>query len=94
MFIVYLKLTDKSKIAENMDGHNAWLKRGFDEGVFFLAGTIEPKQGGAILAHNIARPDLDVRIAADPFVKNAVVAVEINEITPAKADARLQFLLA
>ena len=93
MFIVMLKLTDKSKIADNMQGHNAWLGRGFDDGVFLLAGTIEPKQGGAILADNISAADLQARVNEDPFVANNVVSVDISEITPARADERLGFLL-
>lgn len=93
MYIVFLKLTDKSKIAENMQGHNAWLKRGFDDGVFLLAGTIEPKQGGAIFADNISAEGLEARVNEDPFVANEVVSVDISEITPARADERLKFLL-
>ncbi len=76
-----------------MAGHNAWLKSGFEKGAFLLAGTIEPKQGGAILVGDMPRGDLEALIAADPFVANKVVSVEITEVTPAKADARLAFLV-
>ena len=93
MFIILLKLVDTSKIADNMPGHNAWLKQGFDDGVFMLAGTIEPKRGGAILAHNISPKELDKRIAADPFVKAGIASAEILDITPARADEHLAFLV-
>ena len=40
MFIVYLKFSaNRSRAGEFMDGHNAWLKAGFDDGVFVLAGS-------------------------------------------------------
>lgn len=52
MSIVLLKFSDnKANAGQFMEGHNAWLKRGFDEGVFLLAGTIQPKLGGGIIAH-------------------------------------------
>lgn len=94
MFIVLLKFSDnKSQAASFMAGHNEWLKRGFDDGVFLVAGTIQPKQGGCILAHDILREDLTARVNEDPFVIENVVSAEILEVTPSKADERLNFLL-
>lgn len=85
--------TNKSQASQFMDGHKQWLKRGFDDGVFLLAGSLEPGLGGAIMAHNTSRTDLESRVNADPFVVEKVVSAEIIEIEPAKADARLQFLV-
>ena len=94
MFIVLLKFSDnKSQAGEFMDGHNQWLGRGFDDGVFLLAGSLQPGLGGGIVAHNTSLPDLQNRVNDDPFVAENVVTAEIVEITPAKADARLEFLL-
>jgi len=76
-----------------MDGHNAWIKRGFDDGVFLVIGSLQPNQGGAIVAHNTSLEDLQSRVNDDPFVAENVVTAEILEITPAKADERLNFLL-
>ncbi len=76
-----------------MDGHREWLKRGFEEGVFLLAGSLEPDLGGGILAHNASRADLERRVNDDPFVAQDVVKAEILELDPAKADERLQFLI-
>lgn len=95
MFIVLLKLTDKRATAgEFMEGHKAWLTRGFDEGVFLLAGGIHDKSGGGILIHNCSRAELEARISADPFVQEGIVTVEITELSPSKAAAPLEFLLA
>src|SRR5688572_23755821 len=52
MFVITLRFADKTKAPQFMDGHNAWIKRGFDDGVFLLVGSLQPNAGGAILAHN------------------------------------------
>jgi uncharacterized protein YciI len=94
MFVVLLKFSgNKGQAGQFMDGHKEWLKRGFDEGVFLLAGSLQPNSGGGILAHNTSLPDLQGRVKADPFVEKDVVSAEILEIAPSKADERLQFIL-
>jgi uncharacterized protein YciI len=93
MFIVLLKLVDKDRIGGLMEAHKAWIKRGFDEGVFLLVGSLRPDLGGCLLAHGTSRADLDARVAEDPFVAEGVVAAEILEITPSRADDRLSFLV-
>lgn len=95
MFIVLLKFsTNRDRAGAFMDDHKAWLKRGFDDGVFLLAGSLQPGIGGGILAHGMSRPDLEARVNDDPFVREGVVAAEILEMTPARADERLAFLAA
>ncbi|MGD9477696.1 YciI family protein [Shinella sp. G-2] len=94
MFLVTLKFSaNKAKAAQFMDGHNVWIRRGFDDGVFLLTGSLQPAAGGAVLAHNVSRTDLEARVKNDPFVAEDVVQAEIMEITPGKADERLAFLL-
>ena len=94
MFVVTLKFADKSKAAQYMEGHNAWIRRGFDDGFFLLAGSIQPNVGGAVLAHGIAREALDSLVKDDPFVAEGVVSVDITEIAPGRVDERLSFLKA
>jgi len=94
MFIVCLKFSDnKGQAGQFMDGHNEWIKRGFDDGVFLLAGSLQPNLGGGIMAHNTSLPDLQRRVNNDPFVVENVVSAEIIEITPSKTEERLHFLL-
>jgi len=94
MFIVLLKFSgNKGQASQFMEGHNAWIKRGFDDGVFLLVGSLQPNLGGGIVAHNTSLPDLQGRVNDDPFVVENVVSAEIIEITPSKADGRLNFLL-
>jgi len=95
MFMVFLKFAENKALApQHMQGHNDWLQKGFADGVFLLSGTLQPKLGGGILAHNISLPDLQQRVDADPFVAHRVVTAEVIELTPSKADKRLEFVLA
>ena len=94
MFIVLLKFSDnKDQASQLLEGHKEWIKRGFDDGVFLLAGSLQPNLGGGIVSHNTSLSDLQSRVNDDPFVAENVVSAEILEITPAKADERLNFLL-
>lgn len=93
MFIVFLRFSDnRTEAAKFMEGHNAWIKRGFDSGTFLLAGSLQPNAGGTVVAHNIDREDLDALVQEDPFVAERVVSAEIHEITPGRVDERLVFL--
>ena len=95
MFVVQLRFSENRALASQyMEAHNAWLRKGFEEGVLLLSGTLQPKLGGAILADGKSRKALEKRLAEDPFVAKDVVSAEILEITPGQADKRLQFLVA
>ncbi len=94
MFIVLLKFSDnKGQASQFMEGHNEWIRHGFDDGIFLLVGSLQPNLGGGIVAHNLTLSDLQSRVNNDPFVSENVVSAEILEITPSKADERLKFLL-
>lgn len=92
MFVILLKFADKTKAPSLMAGHNAWLQRGFDDGLLLLAGTVQPAAGGALLAHGATRDAVEAFVAQDPFVTEGVVTAEILDITPAHTDSRLAFL--
>lgn len=94
MFIVLLTFSEhKAKAGALIEGHNAWIRRGFDDGVFLLVGSVQPNRGGAIMAHRTSRPELQRRVDEDPFVAEGVVSAQVLELSPAKADERLSFLL-
>lgn len=94
MFIVQLKFSDnKGQAGIFMEGHQQWIKHGFDDGVFLLVGSLQPNLGGAIIAHNTSLEELQDRVNDDPFVEQNVVTADILEITPATTDERLAFLL-
>lgn len=93
MFVVTLRFSaDKARAPQFMEGHNAWIRRGFDDGVFLLTGALQPGVGGVVLAHNISRADLEARVQEDPFVAEGVVSAEILDIAPGRTDERLAFL--
>lgn len=93
MFIVFLRFSDnKTQAAQFLEGHNAWIKRGFDSGTFLLVGSLQPNAGGTLLAHNIDRKGLEALVQQDPFVAERVVSAEIHEVTPGRVDERLIFL--
>lgn len=93
MFIVFLRFSDnKTHASQFLEGHSAWIKRGFDSGTFLLAGSLQPNAGGTLLAHNIDRKSLEALVQEDPFVAERVVSAEIHEITPGRVDERLIFL--
>jgi len=94
MFVVFLKFSDnKAQASQFMEGHKEWIKRGFDDSVFLLVGSLQHNLGGGIVAHNTSLSELQSRVSDDPFVAANVVNAEIIEITPSKIDERLKFLL-
>jgi uncharacterized protein YciI len=94
MFIVLLRFAEnKAAAGEHMSGHQQWIKQGLDDQVFLLVGGIQPGLGGAVLAHHTTLPQLQQRVAEDPFVVHRIVDAEILEITPGMTDPRLDFLM-
>lgn len=94
MFVILLRFSgNKPQAGQFMQGHKDWIKRGFDDGVFLMSGSLQPNQGGGVMAHNTTLADLQIRVDQDPFVAENVVTAEIIEITPAMADDRLNFLM-
>jgi len=83
MFIVLLKFSEnKAQAGEYMQSHNEWIKQGFADSVFLLVGSIEPGQGGTVIAHNTSLEDLQQRVGEDPFVAENIVSAEIIEFSP------------
>ena len=57
MFMVLLKFSgNKGQAGQFMAGHKDWLERGFADGVFLLAGSLQPGLGGGIVAGRGGRP--------------------------------------
>lgn len=94
MFIILLRFAaNKPQAPQFIAGHNDWIAKGIADGVFLLVGSLKPHEGGAVIAHATSRPDLEARVAEDPFVRENVVTAEILEIAPGRADPRLDFLM-
>ena len=94
MFIVNLRFShNKGQASAHMEWHNQWIKRGFEDGVFLMVGSLQPGLGGSVIAHGVSREELESRVKEDPFVAEDVVTAELLEIEPKKADERLSFLI-
>ena len=95
MFVILLKFsTNKANAGQFMERHNAWLRDGFEKGIFLLSGSIQPKAGGAVLAHNATPEQIRTIVDADPFVAEGVVTAEIVEISASKSTPALDFLIS
>lgn len=94
LFVVLLRFAgNRDQAGQLLAGHKEWIRRGLDDGVFLVAGSLQPGAGGAILAHNTSLVELEERVGHDPFVAEDVVRAEVLEITPAQVDERLRFML-
>lgn len=94
MFIVLLRFSaNKARASEFMEGHNQWIRKGFEDSVFLMVGSLQPGIGGSVIAYGESRQALEERVGQDPFVAENIVRAEILEIEPKKADERLSFLL-
>lgn len=95
MFIIYLRFSEnRSAASDFMSAHNAWIARGFEDGIFHCVGSLTPQGGGAILATGESREEIEARINADPFVKHNVVLAEITEVDVKKTTPALDVLKA
>ncbi len=50
---------NKGQAGQFMEGRNEWIKRGFDDGVFLLVGSLQPSMGGGVVAHNTSLSKAD-----------------------------------
>ncbi|OJF94516.1 YciI family protein [Pararhizobium antarcticum] len=79
MFILSLTYkTDLSDADRHMETHMAWVKSGYDKGLFLASGRKNPRTGGVILARG-GRPEIETMVAADPFTIHGIADYEITE---------------
>ncbi len=94
MYVIFLRFGENAgAAADHMAAHNAWIAKGFEDGVFLCVGSLDAG-GGAVLAHGEDRAALERRIQADPFVAEGVVTPEIHEVAPGRTAPALDFLTA
>jgi uncharacterized protein YciI len=79
MFILSLTYIAPLEDADtHMEAHMAWLRAGYDQGVFLASGRKIPRTGGVILARG-NRAELEAMCAADPFTVHGIADYEITE---------------
>jgi uncharacterized protein YciI len=80
MFIVTLTyLKPVEEIEALLPGHMAWLKNGYDSGLFVASGRRVPRTGGVILARSGDEQALRDALAQDPFVVHGAVRCDVVE---------------
>lgn len=91
MFVVTLTyLTDLDRVDEVLPDHLAWLDRQYADGVFLASGRRVPRTGGVILAAGVDRPELDRRLATDPFAERGVAEYEVTEFVASRVAEGLE----
>ena len=76
-----------------MEAHVGWLKKGFDEGVFVVAGRKDPRTGGVILVRG-KKEAVEALAETDPFVQNGAARFEVVAFNASFALPGLANLLA
>lgn len=85
--------SNRSAAPSHMDGHNAWLRRGFEDGTFLVSGSLKPGRGGFVLARGTSLEAIQQRVAEDPFVTHDVVQPTVLEFEAKRAVPELQSLV-
>ncbi|GAB2784571.1 YciI family protein [Halomonas shantousis] len=83
MFIVSLEYVMAPEAVEpHRMAHMAWVRAGFEQGVFIASGRKEPRTGGIILARISSRKRLQAILEEDPFIVAGVARYELVEFMP------------
>lgn len=78
LFVVTLNnLRPPEAIEAQQAGHRHWLISNTQAGRIAVAGPLEPRTGGLIVAHCADRAELDRMMADDPFVAHGLVEVHV-----------------
>jgi uncharacterized protein YciI len=79
MFILSLTYIAPLEDADrHMEAHMAWVRTGYDNGMFLASGRKIPRTGGIILCTG-ERKAIEEFCAADPFTIHAIAEYEITE---------------
>ncbi|MBW4331533.1 hypothetical protein KY084_11705 [Stakelama sp. CBK3Z-3] len=76
-----------------MGAHVEWLKKGFGEGVFLIAGRKDPRTGGVIVVRG-TKDRVEALARTDPFVESGVATAEVIAFNASFAVPEIAALLA
>lgn len=92
MFILSLTYVKSNEEADKvMEPHLAWVKQGYDSGMFLASGRKVPRTGGVVLARG-ERTDVEAYVASDPFTIHGIADYEITEVALSTVAAGLERL--
>jgi uncharacterized protein YciI len=84
LFIVTLaNVRPIEEVDKQLDAHRAWLAANTRDGRIAVAGPLESRTGGLIVASCADRAELDEMMARDPFVVERLVTVNVAGVVPA-----------
>ncbi len=93
MFIANLTYTAPiERIESLLEGHKAFLKEQYAQGVFLASGRKNPRTGGIILARCASRESFEEILAQDPFQIHDAARYEIIEFVPSMTAEGLEAL--
>jgi len=81
IMLTYIRPADE--VHAHLDTHRDWLIEFSKKGSIIVAGPLEDRSGGAILAHCKDREELDAMLVQDSFHVHKLVAYEIKAFTGA-----------
>lgn len=92
MYVLTLIYTrDLEEVDRHMRAHVAWLKEGYDAGMFLVSGRQIPRVGGIILARG-EREAVEAMAQRDPFVEADVARSEVTQFRATQTADDLDFL--
>jgi uncharacterized protein YciI len=93
--LVVKHLKPPDEVERHAAGHIAYLKKYHAEGTFIASGqTVNPEEGGAIVAAGVSREELEKIIAEDVFLELGLSSYEITSIKVRRSHPAVAGLLA
>jgi len=89
--LTYVRPVDE--IDAQMQAHVAWLRKGYEDGVFLASGRRVPRTGGVILAKGDSLEEVEARLSEDPFQRLGLAKVEIIPFQASMAAGALKGIL-
>jgi uncharacterized protein YciI len=80
------------QVDRHVAAHMAWVKQGYDSGMFLASGRKDPRTGGVILARG-ERKAVEAHTATDPFAIAGVATYNITEVVLSRTAPGLENLL-
>lgn len=90
MFIAILKYVRPiAEVDALLQKHREHLSRFLHEGKLLVAGKLQPRTGGVIIAKNVSRGQFEQFLKDDPFAQAKVSEYQIIEFIPGLHDPAL-----
>jgi len=90
--IVLTYVGSLDEVDARLPAHVAWLRQGYGQGLFLVAGRRTPRVGGIIVARG-EREAVEQFAATDPFVTSGVATAEVIAFTATSAAPTIADLL-